>query len=145
MYPKRDFRYLIKNNPKDAINAISREPFVEVLYFWKQTGKPKDKYKIYCEGLRQAIAKDRYSMHVISCVKDFPEFHTCVYKGLIDLWLNLKLYYDTKRLYIDTHPPESNSVNMSKTMKIKFLTTYKENVIFSPKAEKIRTLINQFE
>ena len=98
MYPKRDFRFLIDNNPESAIRAISREHLSEILKWWVSTDRPQDKYKIYNQGIYDAIAKGRYPCIALEYIKDFPEFHSAVRDGLSNLWLKLRfsiIYGDT--------------------------------------------------
>ena len=105
MYPSRDFRSLINTDFQAAIRAISREPFVEVLYFWQQSEKPKNKLDIYCRGIQEAIAKDRYPCILLDYVEKFPEFYSAVRDGLSGYWSNLRFSLalsDNPILYIDS-------------------------------------------
>lgn len=106
MYSDRDFRFLIENKPDEAIRAISREPFMELLSFWKENGKPSDKYKYYNLGIRDAISKGRYPLIHLNAVKDFPEFYPSVRDGLSKYWsmLRFSLLYNenSTSLYIDS-------------------------------------------
>ena len=99
MYPKRDFRTLISGHDPgyDAIRAISREPFSELLKYWKQTGKPDSVKKIYEQGIKEAVAKDRYTCDSLDKVVDYSEFYSVVCHGLRDLWcrLHFRLIFET--------------------------------------------------
>jgi len=103
MYPTRDFRSLIDKDPNAAIRAISREPFTEILRYWRETNCPKDKYKFYSQGIQDAVAKGRYPSILLNFVEEFPEFYSAVRDGLARHWLTFRfsLIYD-KDSYVES-------------------------------------------
>lgn len=91
MYPSRDFRTLINSHdPSLAIRAISREPFSELLKYWKHTGRPESLKRIYDLGIEEAVSKDRYTSQTLDLVSQYPEFYLPVSLGLRRLWVKFK-------------------------------------------------------
>lgn len=98
MYPSRDFRALISgNDTSGAIRAISREPFSELLKYWKHTGRPENLQEIYCSGIQEAVARDRYTCQALDMVSEYPEFYLPVAFGLRELWIKFpfRLIFET--------------------------------------------------
>lgn len=87
MYPSRDFRCLIQSQPQEAMRAISREPFSEVLQYWAFTNRPSDLLSIYQQGLAHAILNDRYPYPTLECTLKYPEFLEIVVQALEQRWL----------------------------------------------------------
>ena len=116
MYPGRDFRSLLIDDANMAIKSISREPFIEVLYYWQQTGKPDNQLKIYQSGLEKAIANNRYSFTVFNTIEYFPEFYSSAILGIITLWKNLRysliITEDSPSLYIDSYKGDNVTLSM---------------------------------
>ena len=100
MYPSRDFRSLLSlGDSSAAIRAISREPFIEILRWWKNTGKPDKDLPIYLQGITEAVSRERYTCGTLDLVADFPEFHEAVSDGLVKLWCKLpfRLNFETNK------------------------------------------------
>ena len=82
MYPAFDFRTLIhSDSPESAVRSISREPFPELLKYWKthhrsqyleKTPEGQILYSVYAEGIEQAVAKERYPCFLLNLI--IPSF-----------------------------------------------------------------------
>jgi len=137
MYPQRDFRSLINDDQGSAIRAISREPFSELLKYWRYTGKPDSVKGIYDKGIEEAIAKDRYTCQSLDLVSEYPEFYLPVARGLRHLWerFNFRLIFETPTepyLSIDskyrTDDPEFTGFSSGQKTHILIWLKYKMNI-----------------
>lgn len=136
MYPRVDFRFLInqKNvSQEQLIRSLAREPFPELLKFWKLNEKFYELYHVYCQAIEDAIAKDRYPLHQLELILEYPEFKQAVIKGLQRFWLtfrfSLKYNDQVHSLLIDSN--EGSTIYFSPKDKLNILAD-------SPKYLKIK-------
>jgi len=95
MYPTRDFRTLLNATneaecPLDVVRSVAREPLLELLRYWEETGKPETKYTVYAEGITKGVANNRWPSYTLSYIKEYPEFYQPLLSGLEQAWLNLE-------------------------------------------------------
>ena len=105
MYPIHDFRYLIKqtNIPESSlISALRREPLIEVLHYWDLSSKSEFLLRIFCQGIENAVALNRYPLYQLNDIDLYPEFWVSCLNGLKKLWISLRFSSDSQNLLIDT-------------------------------------------
>lgn len=160
MYPNRDFRYLVNQSDVPEctlIRSLARESIPEILRYWTNTQKPDHLLQIYCQGIEDAIARDRYPLYQLESIRSYPEFWNSLLNGLKRLWLSLRFSLDSKNLLIDSI--NGQNIDISPQDKLQILQILPDQVnltlivdgqpqtmgiVISPRAEQIYNLVHSF-
>lgn len=143
MYPRHDLRALVHSSDHQLVQAISREPFPEILRHWESY---KSMYPVFCEGIERAVAKRRYPLHHLKQVVQVPELVPCVIAGLEKLWSTFSCTLEASVLYIDVDKGAEARLSPEDLVKVMYkqdIDLCVTNVVVSERAQAVMDLAQE--